>query len=184
MNEVVHNENAIVVTGGPGAGKTTLLLELSKLGYAYVPEVARAIIRFEMESGGSALPWGDTVAYTAKMLEGTVRAFEENFGRERPCFFDRGLPDVLCYARLIGLRELEQIELVCRRLRYKQTVFVAPPWEKIYATDTERKQTFAEARATYELMVSVYEELGYRLVELPRVPARGRAQFVIDWLRK
>jgi predicted ATPase len=118
------------------------------------------------------------------MLDGTLRAYEENVGRERPFFFDRGLPDVLCYARLIGSPEAETIAAVCQRFRYNQIVFIAPPWEEIYVTDLERKQTFAEAIATHELMVRVYEELGYRLVELPRVSARERAQFMVGVLCK
>ena len=38
---------------------------------------------------------------------------------------------------------------------------MAPPWRAIYVTDKERKQSFAEAIKTYDLMVRVYEELGY-----------------------
>jgi predicted ATPase len=184
MTKIIHNLNAFVVTGGPGSGKTTVLTELANSGYGYVPEVARAIIREETERGGTALPWGDTSAYTARMLEGTIRAFRENSTRDQHFFFDRGLPDVLCYARLIGLRDTSEIRAACRRFRYNETAFIAPVWEAIYATDGERKQSFVEAAVTYEMMVRVYEELGYRLVELPRVSARERAKLIIDALQK
>jgi predicted ATPase len=49
--------------------------------------------------------------------------------------------------------------------------------------DKERKQSFAEAIKTYDLMVRVYEELGYRNVELPWRTAEERADFVLHSLR-
>ena len=61
MSAVIHsNPNLYVITGGPGTGKTTVLRELERRGFAVEEEVARRIIREQMESGGNALPWGDT----------------------------------------------------------------------------------------------------------------------------
>jgi predicted ATPase len=57
--------------------------------------------------------------------------------------------------------------------RYGQNVFAAPPWPAIYVTDKERKQSFAEAIRTYELMVRVYEDLEYKVLELTLVPGGG-----------
>jgi predicted ATPase len=59
-------------------------------------------------------------------------------------------------------------------------VFAAPPWRAIYVTDKERKQSFAEAIKTYDTVVRVYEELGYRIVELPLCTAEERADFVFQ----
>ena len=81
--------------------------------------------------------------------------------------------------RLIGLEDLHAAA-ASRRYQYARTVFVAPPWRAIYVTDKERKQSFAEAIKTYDLMVRVYEELGYRNVELPQCTAEERADFVLQ----
>jgi predicted ATPase len=171
-----------VISGGPGAGKTTTLLELAKLGFSYVPEAARQIIREQAASGGRALPWADRDAYTALMLARSIADFRRHTPAPQPLFADRGIPDTLCYARLIGLAETAPIEEACRSYRYAPVVFLAPPWREIYATDSERKQDFAEAEQTYALLEEVYRECGYRTVELPKATPRERAEFVLDQL--
>jgi predicted ATPase len=178
------NPNRFVITGGPGAGKTTLLRELERRGFLCVPEVAREIIRRQVATGSDALPWADTRRYTQLMLQGSIEVYEANRSVALPTFFDRGIPDVFCYARLIGLDETVEIEAACENCRYNGTVFIAPPWREIYSTDDERKQTFEEAVRTHEVMVEAYRNCGYQLIELPRVSAEERADFVTASLKK
>jgi predicted ATPase len=66
--------------------------------------------------------------------------------------------------------------------RYNRRVFIAPPWPEIFSEDRERKQDFDEAARTYEAMVTTYTELGYELVEIPRVSVLDRANFVLNSL--
>jgi predicted ATPase len=178
----MYAQNLFVITGGPGAGKTTVLRELEKRGYKYAPEVARQIIQEQVRESGKALPWEDRERYTELMLERSIQSFVEHRPARAPTFSDRGIPDTLCYARLIGLPE-KSIRLACDEYRYAQRVFIAPHWPEIYGTDSERKQDFEEAQRTYELMAKVYEECGYELVELPRVGPAARAEFVISQLK-
>jgi predicted ATPase len=177
---IVLNSKLFVVSGGPGAGKTTTLVELEKLGFTCVPEVARQIIQEQIQSGGKALPWDDREAYTALMLRRSVESFKEHTSAAQPTFFDRGIPDTLCYARLIGLRQTHSMEEACRQYRYAPQVFLAPPWKEIYHTDTERRQDFAEAERTYDLMLQTYRECGYQLIELPKAEPTLRAQFILE----
>jgi predicted ATPase len=95
-------------------------------------------------------------------------------------FSDRGMPDTLGYARLIGMRETDFIESVCRPFRYASLVFLAPPWKEIYTTDSERKQNFAEAVRTFEVVGEVYRECGYEVAELPKGTPRDRARFILE----
>src|SRR5580704_16257297 len=172
----LENLNLFVISGGPGAGKTTTLLELEKLGLPHVPEAARQIIQEQTQSGGNALPWGDREVYATLMIERSIEFFQQHTPAPKPLFADRGIPDTLCYARLIGLRDVRIIENACWKYRYAPVVFLAPPWREIYETDGERKQDFAEAERTYNLMAEVYRECGYQTIELPKTPPLVRAQ--------
>jgi predicted ATPase len=178
------NPNLFVVSGGPGAGKTTVLQELASRGYRFAPEIARQIIQEELQSGGTDLPWGDREAYTLRMLKRSVESYQSHTPAPRPTFSDRGIPDTLCYARLIGLANQESILDACLQYRYASVVFLAPPWKEIYETDNERKQDFAEAERTFEQMVQVYRECGYTILELPKTKPTTRADFILEQIHR
>lgn len=172
----------VVISGGPGAGKTTLLLELERRGFRCAPEVARQIIQEQVRDEGDALPWGDRERYCRLMLERSIASYEEHAVAQEITFFDRGIPDALCYSRLSGLGLEEEVLLACRKWRYAGEVFLAPPWQEIYVTDAERWQSFDEAVRTYELMVEAYRDCAYQVVEIPRVAVGARADFLVGRL--
>jgi predicted ATPase len=178
----VSNPNLFVVSGGPGSGKTTVLHELASLGFAFAPEVARQIIREQVQSGGTALPWRDREAYTRLMLQRSIGSYRAHTPASCPVFSDRGIPDVLCYAQLIGLSDPGFILDACLQYRYGPVVFLAPPWKEIYETDSERKQDFAEAERTFHQMVGVYRQCDYAISELPKVTPVARAEFILEQL--
>ncbi|OBY92905.1 ATPase [Pseudomonas sp. AU11447] len=173
-------ESLIVITGGPGAGKSTLLDHLHRHhGLNIVEEGGRAIIREQLASGGNALPWANREAFCQEMFEHALATRARALDSGGLWLFDRGLPDVLGYARLCGLPIPEALVTAAQELRYGQTVFLAPAWEAIYHNDAERRQGFAEAQRTAAMMAEVYEELGYRVLELPLCSLRSRAEFVL-----
>lgn len=180
FGDMFNNPNLFVISGGPGSGKTTVLQELAKLGFPCAPEVARKIIQEQTLSGGTALPWQDRETYTQLMLSRSIESYLEHSPASQPTFSDRGIPDTLCYARLIGLPDTTQIENACRAYRYAPVVFLAPPWKAIYETDSERKQDFNEAVRTYEQMAKVYQDCGYELQILPTIQPLARAEFIVE----
>ncbi len=173
-------ERFFVITGGPGSGKTTLIEALETAGFARIVEAGRAVIQEQLANGGEALPWKDRAAFAGKMLERDIRSYEKAQQQAGPLFFDRGIPDVIGYLRLSALPVPAHVEQAAEDFRYHPRVFVAPPWREIYAQDGERKQDFDEAQRTYDAMVEVYTELGYELVELPRVSVEERVRFVVS----
>ena len=172
-----------IVTGGPGSGKSTLLAALAGQGVPHMPEAGRAIIREQQAIGGSALPWDDRDAYAEQMLWHDMRSYEEALALDGPVLFDRGIPDIIGYRELSGLACPPHLLMAAESLRYHGTVFVAPPWREIYARDSERLQDWAEAVATHDVMIRVYERFGYRPLPLPLGPVAERAAFVRDYLR-
>jgi predicted ATPase len=170
----------IVLTGGPGSGKTSLVEALEQRGLPCTFESGRAIIRGQVEVGGTALPWADREAYARLMLAMDSRIHAGAEVMSGPVFFDRGVPDVVGYLRLCGLPVPEDLAAATLTLRYDPLVFIAPPWPEIFINDAERRQDFAEAARTHAVMAQVYAELGYTLVELPRASVEARVDFVLE----
>jgi predicted ATPase len=172
----------VAITGGPGSGKSTLIEELHRRGHARTIEAGRGIIQDQVAIGGRALPWGDPMLFADLMLCWEMRSHRLHVAEDSDgiVFFDRGVPDVLGYLRLLGLPVPEHMRRAAETFRYNRLVFIAPPWEEIFHPDSERKQDFEEAIRTYRSMVETYTQFGYELIEIPRVSVKERAEFVIE----
>ena len=173
-----HNR-FFALTGSPGAGKTTLVEALKARGYATTEEAGRGVIREEMGSNGSGLPWLDRARFAELMFEWELRSYRDAERRDSPVVFDRGLPDTIGYLRLEGQEVPAWMEEQAWRLRYNKRVFIAPPWREIFGNDEERRQSWSVAVRTYEIMVETYSDYGYELVEVPRAPVEERVEFVM-----
>lgn len=171
-------DHLFIVTGGPGSGKTALVSALANQGLATMPEAGRAIIRDQVAIGGPALPWDDRSAFAELMLGWELRSHHEACALTGPVLCDRGVPDVIGYLERNTLPVPAHIRRAAERFRYNRTVFVAPHWPAIYARDAERRQDEAEAAATCQAMIAVYEALDYDLVTLPLASVEARAAFV------
>ena len=165
-----------IITGGPGSGKTTLISALD--GIHRMPEAGRAVIQEELAAGGTALPWIDPLAFAEKMLERDIASWDAALQRDGPVIFDRGIPDIAGYLQLSGIAVPAHLAQAATERRYNGRVFIAPPWRTIFTQDAERKQTFAEAEATFRAMQTTYTELGYELIALPLAPVEERVAFV------
>ena len=170
----------VVVTGGPGSGKSTLLAALEKLRYARSIEAGRGIIQDQARIGGRALPCGNRELFAEMMLCWEMRSYHMAQHTEGVTFFDRGVPDVAGYLRLLELPEPEHVRNAAEMFRYHRQVFIAPPWREIFHPDEERKQDFEEAIHTYEALAAAYQAYDYELVELPRVSIDERVRFVLQ----
>jgi predicted ATPase len=172
------SEYFFVITGGPGSGKSTLIEALAAEGFSHMPEAGRAIIQDQIAIGGRALPWADRLAFAELMLSWEMRSYRAAQRLVAPVIFDRAAPDVLGYLRLCRLLIPPHIERAAKLFRYHRRVFIAPPWPAIFTQDAERKQSIAEAEATYRAMVDTYTGLGYELSPLPLASVAERVRFV------
>lgn len=177
------HENFFVITGAPGSGKTSLLHSLEDRRFAVMAEAGRSIIQDQTAIGGNALPWDDRRAYAELMLNWDIRSFREapENGR-RPVLFDRGIPDIIGYLELNDIPVPAHLTNAAQQFRYHRKVFIAPYWPEIYEKDAQRKQSHEEALATYDVMVRVYERLGYELLTLPKASLDRRVQFIMEHL--
>jgi predicted ATPase len=177
---MAHEANRFfIMTGGPGSGKSSLIDALTRHGYARTVEAGRAIIQDQVDIGGNALPWADRALFAEFMLAWEMRSYRIAQEHRGPVFFDRGVPDVMGYLRLVNLPVPPHVIRAASEFRYNRCVFIARPWKEIFHPDRERKQDFDEAVRTYESLAFTYKELGYELVELPCVSIDERVQFVL-----
>jgi predicted ATPase len=172
----------VVITGCSGGGKSTLLAELGRRGFAVFPEAGRRIVKEQDWTGGDALPWTQPARFAELAVSRAVHDLVMAAQSEGRAFFDRGPIDQLAGFERLGLPVPATVSGAAARCRYNRTVFVAPPWPEIFATDAERRHGLDAALADYGPLCATYERLGYRLVELPKADVSARADFVLERL--
>ena len=175
----MENRNFFVFSGGPGSGKSTVIHLLAAMGYITVREAARDIITNQVTTHGDAVPWKNTIRYAHIMLLRSLVDFEEFMHVDRPCFFDRGIIDILGYARLIHIPITPEMNAAANKYNYNHKVFLFPFWKEIYAKDTERQQDVAEAEKTFWVLKKEYENFGYQTIDVPLLSPQKRAEWIV-----
>lgn len=171
--------NFYVFSGAMGAGKSAILYRLNACDVHCVPEPAREILAEQRLIRGTGVPEKNPELFSMLMLSRSIHDYYENSSMRVPVVFDRGIPDVIAYARLFTLDEAACIN-AAMEFKYNAKVFYFPAWEDIYTTDTERRMSFEQAKAFGEDVRSVYEGCGYQIVEVPRCSMEERVQFIMD----
>lgn len=183
MNNQIVKNNFFIITGGPGAGKSSVLEKLKASGYHTVCEVGRKIIKEQLAIGGNAIHFGDKVAFRDLMLKHSLDDFNKLIYKNNIILFDRGIPDLSGYSKLISEPVTDTILNAIKQYRYNSNVFMFPPWEDIYEHDEERKQDFQEAVATYQCIKQAYIDSGYKLIEVPEISVISRTEFIISYIK-
>jgi predicted ATPase len=167
-----------VLTGAFGSGKSTLLERLRLRGIRGIVEPARPILAEQRSIQGSGLPEKDARLFVELMLSRMLSTYRKSDTLPGPILFDRGIPDILGYAKLFGF-DFPAGENAARLYRYNPQVFIAPAWEQIYCTDDERTLPFSVAREFGNYVRTIYERLDYTLTDLPCVSVEERADFIV-----
>jgi predicted ATPase len=170
-----------LLTGAFGSGKSTLLEHLQSRGIRGIVEPARPILAEQRSIQGNGLPEKDPRLFVELMLSRMLDAYRQSDTLVGPILFDRGIPDILGYAALFGF-DFPHYENAAQHYRYNRQVFVTPAWEQIYSTDDERTLPFSLAREFGNNLRTIYERLGYTLIDLPCVSVEERAGFILHHL--
>lgn len=170
----------VTISGCSGGGKSTLLAELARRGYRTVDEPGRRIVRRELASGGSALPWIDPVAFLEQAVAVASADHAACSSAAGWSFCDRGIVDAASALQdLTGRPALVELG---HRFRYHSQVFLTPPWPEIYSQDAERRHGLEDAEAEYGRLCRDFPALGYEAIVLPRVSVADRAELVLETL--
>jgi predicted ATPase len=116
------------------------------------------------------------------MLQASIDTYQKAMTNhsDAPMFFDRGILDTLCYMDMEKIPLPNNLDRIVSEYRYNTKVFILPPWEEIYQTDSERKQSWQQAEYTFHQMKQTYQKYGYKLIQVPCARIEARAQFVLS----
>lgn len=168
-----------IITGGPGFGKTTIIRRLEELGHEVCHENSREIIKEQLDTGGTILPWNDVIKFTEVVVEKRIQAYNElHLGK--PVFFDRGIPDALAFLYRQELEVKPHLRKAAQDHKYNTMVFITPPWYSIFKNDNERRETYAESVTVHTFIAKTYSDLGYKLVDIPPGELEARVEFVLN----
>lgn len=166
----------VVASGCSGGGKSTLIEALAARGFATVAEPGRRIIREELSSEGTALPWVDPAAFARRAVAMASEDLSAAATQPGWVFFDRGLVDAAVALEHAGGVPLATT-LGTERCYYDR-VFLAPPWPELFESDGKRRHGFDAAKAEYARLAAAYAALGYEVHLLPQVDVAAR----VEWL--
>jgi len=172
----------IVLTGGGGSGKSTIIEELINQGYCAHREVAREIIRENLEIGSDALPWKDVTAFSLKVQMKMIEDYS-NPSNKIICFFDRCLLDVKAYLELDKLSVYPELNEAIVQNPYYKDVFVFPPWREIFENDKERIEEFEASVNAFNQIIKTYQAHGYNVIEVPIGTSKQRVDFILNQIK-
>ena len=164
-----------IITGGPGSGKSTLLEALIEEGYSGFEEISRVVIKEQHQSGGDKLPWANLKDFAEICYQRMCIQLDEC----KPgniCFYDRGLPDIIAYMKRGKLEVPQHYYDRCKN--YNSIVFLAPNWKEIFINDSERPESYEDACEIYQFLKETYIDLGFQVMELPKVSVNERVEFI------
>ncbi len=166
-------------SGTSSTGKTTTLNALEKLGYIITPEPVRAILTDQLSNDGPALPSKDPQLFLDEICK--LAATQHQAAQAEPSivFFDRGLPDLVAYARRFHVEE-KAYKTALENCPYQKRVFYFEPWREIFVNDKERMHSFEKYQEFDKVLRCAYQELGFELVFVPFLPIEKRVEFILN----
>lgn len=177
-NFPIIRKNHVVISGCSGGGKSTLLSELAKRGYSVILEPGRQIVKEQHAIKGDGLPWTHLQKFLDLALSRYLYQFNSQEKSDQFIFFDRGIIDAV----QLDSPQPGYFQNAANNFRYNRLVFLVPPWEEIFANDTERKHDFESAKKEFEELLIKYKDFGYETVIIPKVSVKERVDFILQKL--
>lgn len=176
----LYCHNKFILTGGPFCGKTTVIKELGKRKYQTCPEAYGELYKEAKALGILSEFLSNTIKQRWQLLKKHEEQ-EAKLDSTKPAFLDRSIPDVIFYGNYLNL-DMPQ-DLITRFLAHKSEyglVFIFEPLPKHLYNKTEvRYETWQEAVAIHEALLSGYITYGFNICMVPFDTVENRVQFVL-----
>jgi predicted ATPase len=171
-----------VLIGGPATGKTTVLKSLKEKGFYCFEEVSREVTLQAQKNGIEQLFLTNPLLFSELLLDGREKQFlEATKSSENIIFFDRGIPDIKAYLDFFNTIYPAIFFEKCLSNKY-DVIFHFSPWKAIYTTDNERYESFEESVLIDKFIIKTYNELGYKIINVPFGKLEERVQFIVNFL--
>lgn len=170
-----------VITGGPSTGKTTLLAELTKHGLTTVPEAARLVIDEGLAAGHTLEQLrADEEAFQNKVFNRKIKIEQKlsEAANDIVVFLDRGLHDTIAYFKAYNYQINDVITKACKAHSY-QKVFLLNQLDT-FEEDYARTESAEFVAKLHDLLREAYESSGLEVIEVPVMPPKERADFVLQ----
>jgi predicted ATPase len=166
-----------VITGGPSSGKTTMVNLLRKRGYKTTIEDARHYLDLQRANGRTVEEVRANQRKFQRKVLNMHLAQERSLRPDEIVFLDRAIPDARAYYRFLGIPEDKKLTELLQSVSYKK-IFILEllPLIKDYA----RQEDETAQKAIHQLLITVYEELGFPIVRVPILPVEERADFILN----
>ena len=169
-----------IITGAPGTGKTSIIDKLSSRGYIGLEEVPRKLLKSKAAERLGISPFEDLKEFAHLVFEKMYEQYVDAQKHEGICFFDRALPDVFAYLKNSSIPIPEKYHTKLNKCNFAKDVFICPPWQEIYTSDSIRPYPFEETPRLHDQIVSIYRELSFNLIEIPKLSIQERADYVLS----
>ncbi|MEW4924123.1 ATP-binding protein [Algibacter sp. 2305UL17-15] len=180
--QIILNIKKIVITGGPGTGKSTIINELIRKNYTCFEEISRQVIIDARKEGIDQLFLTNPLLFSELLLKGRLEQFQTSETLKSDIvFFDRGIPDVLAYMNYIGDPYPDHFIQTTKNAVY-DTVFILKPWEAIHKNDTERYESFSQAKDIHNHLLKTYTDFNYTPIDVPFGAIEARTNFILNTL--
>ena len=178
------SKQKLVITGAPGTGKTSVIKHLEEQDYYCYHEIVRDFTKDSKSKttieSNPIVSVEDPLAFNLKILNGRIAQYKDGLKRkENLLFFDRGIPDVLAYMHYFDQTVDQNFKDACSDHMYNK-VFILPPWKDIYVMDSERFESFEQAKDIHHHLEETYSSFGYACISVPFGTVKERVDFILN----
>tara|TARA_B100001093_G_scaffold438442_1_gene437830 strand:- start:846 stop:1397 length:552 start_codon:yes stop_codon:yes gene_type:complete len=175
----------IVISGSPGAGKTSIIMGLKDKGYSVIEEFSRSLIKNSIAKKKSNLFLSNPIGFSKNLLTSREKQYEASekivHSKQQVVFYDRGLHDIYAYLKATD-NDTHFFKKKIYSFKY-DLVFLARPWKEIFKNDSERLESFEQAKMYYPFIKKTYKK-HHKVIELPEVSIEKRVFFIESFIKK